>query len=291
MGLPGKAIMKSERIEILSEVQRFSRLKLLATGLPLEVPLADQWPVDVGTDAEFRTAVSFIYKCWYEMWKSEIGFLSNRFGANNEIFSFRNLINDLRTSHQHSDNSECVERSKNWLLLTCGHPPSSVEDWGKCGSALLAKMTIALRVVNRRAQAAYRDEAVRSSWSAVDGLSAQRIVVLVATDLGLSYRPGALQHHIREVQKKFDRIHFSSANDLEKQAEGVAEAYLVAQLTPLPVHYRELLKDLGLTGKPNASVCLRLAHAVAEISALKGDGFTTLFRRVWHVLQSTAGSN
>lgn len=279
--------MKSELSEVLSQVQKFAKIKELATGLPLQNPTINEWPNVSASEVDFQSIVSLVYKCWREMWSSEITFLTSRLGATAEMSSFGSLLYDLRTAYQHSDNSACVRRAQTWLAAKCGQKPSTADDWNKTAAALLSDLGIALAAVNSRALRIYRDESSRAAWAALDGLSAERIVLIVAADLGLNYSPGTMQFHIREVQKKIDRIRSSTGLDMEKRAESLAEAHLTARFSPLPVHYRELLNDLDLTGKPAAETCLRLAHAVAEITTLKGDGFSRLFRRVWHVLQAT----
>ncbi|MBD1591600.1 hypothetical protein HC744_06055 [Arthrobacter sp. S1_S22] len=278
--------MKSELSSVLSQVDKFAKVKELATGLPLQSPDLGEWGDVSASEVDFKSIVSTVYICWRELWRSEITFLTSRLGSSVEITSFSSLIYDLRTSYYHSDNSECIGRAQAWMDAKCEGQPSSPHDWNLVAVALLSELVAVLGVVNSKALSAYRDERLRNEWATLDGLSADRIVLIVASDLGLNFNQGTMQFHVREVQKKIDKIRPGRGIDITRRAESLAEAHLTARFRPLPIHYRDLLEDLNLTGKPAAESCLRLAHAVAEITSLKGEDFLKLFRRMWQVLMA-----
>lgn len=282
--------MDSELEEFERRCQTLSRHKKLCTGEPLLVPARSQWAGTVQSEAGFSALVSGAYKLWRESWKLDVGFLLNAKGDSTAAREFGQLIYQLRTAEQHTDNAEATTRRAEWTKnASGGHFPVSQEDWAACGRALMVAFNAAVASLTALAAASRLQPAFQQAWQAKFSESVQAVVTQVAADLNLHLSPPSRQHHERQVERRWSRYRLRSGETAAQIMASFAECSLVSDVGRLPCDYLDILDELQVLGTRDAVAALRLAHSVAEISLTTGDTYVKLVTSTWTTLRS--GSN
>lgn len=254
-----------------------------AVGEPLDTSFLTSWPASVQTSADFAGLVSAAYQMWRENWKLDIGFLlgHRRDGAARD---FDRLIYQLRTSQQHTDNSEATARFTLWTRAACaGSDPATADDWLSCGTALMTELNAGVRVLCQTA--ARGDRSFRSAWRAKVSETPEAAVTRVAADLGLQLNQWQRQNHARQVAGRWKNYRLRPGEDATDVLASFAEEALISRVDPLPCSYQDVLAELGMLGSPDAVSALHLAHAVAEITTASGDAYLKRLKETWAFLR------
>ncbi|MEU9712886.1 hypothetical protein AB0E21_30415 [Streptomyces sp. NPDC047967] len=279
--------MDSELGEFENRCRTLSQHKMLCTGEPMLVPERDQWPDAIQSEADFSVLVSGAYKLWREAWKLDVGFLINSKGNSTEARKFDQLIYQLRTADQHTDNTEAVTRRADWTAAVCGgQSPASQDDWTSCGRALMAAFSAAVACLTALAAASRLKPEFRQAWQAKFSESVQAVVARVSADLNVYLPPSTRQYHERQVEKRWSKHKLRSGETAAQVMGSFAECSLVSDVRPLPCDYLDILDELQVLGTRDAVTALRLAHSVAEISLTTGDAYLKLVVSTWTTLRS-----
>lgn len=279
--------MDSELDEFENRCRVLSQHKRLCTGEPLLVPSRSQWPATVQDEASFSLLVSGTYKLWRETWKLDIGFLVRAKGDSTAARQFDQLIYQLRTADQHTDNATATTCRAEWTSNSCGgHSPASQKDWAACGRALMLALNVAVTCLTTLAATNRNEPVFRQAWRAKYAESAQAVVTKVAADLNLNLPAATLQYHERQVERRWSRYRLRSGETAAQVMAAFAECSLVANLGRLPCDHLDILDELQVLGTKDAVAALRLAHSVAEISLAKGDAYVKLVTSTWATLRS-----
>jgi len=276
----------AELDEFEKHCRALSQHKMTCTGEPLSSPPRSEWPGLVTTRGDFHTLVSSVYKLWRESWKLDVGFLRTATGDSRVARDFDQMIYQLRTAMQHTDNPDAMAYMTEWTNDLCGgHNPTSKEDWSACGRALIAALSEAVVSLTAIAVANRSQESFRHAWWAKYSESIQAVVTRVAADLNLNLTVTAKQHHERQVEKRWSRHRLRAGETASQVMASFAEASLVAEVRRLPGDYTEILDELRVLGTNDAVAALRLAHSVAEISGTTGETYVKLVTSVWTTLR------
>jgi hypothetical protein len=266
-----------------------SEYRRTCTGESLDISAVEALPTAVLTGEEFDSVVSGGYMLWRETWKIDVGFLAGPRRAGGPAWDFDELINDLRTAVQHSDNSVAKTRRMKWLNDICeGQSPSTGSDWTSCGSALLREFATAVRYLSKRAAARRTDPHFRRDWQGRISASVESIVGRVAGDLGMYLTSSSLGYHVRNVERRLSSYRPRRGEATADVLASFAERSLISGVETLPCKYEEVLDALEVLASPGAIPALHLAHAVAEISRTTGDAFLDLVEATWDDLRAAA---
>lgn len=268
------------------EITEFGRLcsalarhRAISVGEPLDTSFLASWPADVQSGADFAGLVSAAYQMWRENWKLDIGFLlgHRRDGAARD---FDDLINQLRTSQQHTDNNSAEARSAVWTRNACGgHDPVTADDWLACGTALMTALNAGVGVLCQTAER--QGPSFRSAWQAKVGDSPEAAISRVAADLGLQLSQQQHQYHARQVAGRWRNYRLRSGDVATDVLASFAEQTLVSRVESLPCGHEEVLAELEMLGSRGAVYALHLAHAVAEITGASGDAYIKRLKEIW----------
>ncbi|MFM9550820.1 hypothetical protein ACKI19_00695 [Streptomyces caniscabiei] len=279
--------MNSELDEFEKRCRILSQHKSLCTGESLVVPPRTQWPDAVRDEASFSAVVSGVYKLWRENWKLDVGFLLRARGDSTVAREFDQLIYELRTADQHTDNAAATARRAEWTKSACGgHTPASSDDWAACGRALVVGLNAAVASLTSLAAANRTQPTFQHAWQAKYSESVQSVVTQVAADLNLNLPRASRQHHEGQVERRWSKYTLRPGETAAQVIASFAESSLVSSLGRLPCDYVEILEELQVLGTKDAVAALRLAHSVAEISLAKGDAYLKLVTSTWTTLRS-----
>ena len=281
--------MCAELTELKSACRELSEYRRTCTGESLDVSAIEALPTAVLTGEEFDSVVSCIYMLWRETWKIDVGFLAGPRRAGGPAWDFDELINDLRTAAQHSDNIAAKTRRMKWLNdIHGGRSPSTGGDWTSCCTALLGEFAAAVRYLSKRAAARRTDPHFRRDWQDRISASVESIVGRVANDLGMYLKPSSLGYHVRQVERRLSSYRPRRGETTGDALASFAERSLISGLEALPCKYEEVLDALEVLANADAVPALHLAHAVAEISRTTGDAFLDLVEATWDDLRAAA---
>jgi hypothetical protein len=276
-----------------NELERFKRSCLilsqhrrLCTGEELHIPASDAWPAHVRSEGDLDHLVSAAYKLWREKWKLDIGFLLSDRRTARAAWDFDDLIYNLRTARQHTDNAGASARWGAWTRDSSGgHAPVSQDDWAACGKALMASLNNAIEALYKLAAAGRSKEAFRRGWQAKVSESVAAIVARVAADLDLHLHPKRRDYYVREVERLWNRYQLRAGEVAADVLASFAERTLVSEVGTLPCDYQLILDELNVLATPDAVAVLRLAHSVAEVSGTRGEAFLKLVSSTWVALR------
>lgn len=280
------------------EVQEFERLcrvlsedRRICTGDPLDLSHIEAWPRLLGSETEFIALVTAGYKLWREQWKLDVGFLFSLRRADGAARDFDHLIYQLRTAQQHADNNEASARWQAWTSDACGcQTPTTEDDWGACGRALMAALNAAIGCLCKIAADGRRHVSFRQAWQAKIAESVDAVVRRVADDLGMYLSPGQQAHHVREVERRWSKYQLRRNEAAVDALASFAERSLVSGMDRLPCDYQRILDELRVLGTGDAVAALHLAHAVAEISNTTGETFLKLVESTWAALRPSTNA-
>ncbi|MFG3508674.1 hypothetical protein ACGF5F_24605 [Streptomyces sp. NPDC047821] len=279
--------MDSELDEFENRCRTLLQHKRLCTGEALFVPTRSQWPAAVQNEASFSALVSGTYKLWRETWKLDVGFLLRAKGDSAAAREFDQLIYQLRTADQHTDNVAATTYRAEWTRSACGgRPPASQEDWAACARALMIALNAAVACLTKLAAVNRVQLVFRQAWQAKYSESVQAVVTQVAADLSLNLPAATRQYHERQVERRWSRYRLRTDETAAQVLASFAECSLVSDLGRLPCDYLDILDELQVLGTKDAVAALRLAHSVAEISLAKGDAYIKLVTSTWTTLRS-----
>jgi hypothetical protein len=276
--------MRSENVEFKRLCITLAQHRQISVGEPLDISFLASWPSGVQSSADFARLVSAAYQMWRENWKLDIGFLlgHRRDGAARD---FDDLINQLRTSQQHADNSAAKTRFALWTRDACGgRDPVTADDWLACGTALMTVLNAGVGVLCQTA--AGQGPSFRSAWQEKVGESPEAAVLRVAADLGLQLSQQQHQYHARQVAGRWRNYHLRSGEVATDVLASFAEQTLVSRVESLPCGYQEVLAELEVLGSRDAVYTLHLAHAVAEITGASGEAYIKRLKEVWTLLRT-----
>jgi len=276
-----------ERIRNLFET--LSQHKRICVGSPMSDTISG-WPDFVSSAYGFQNFVSTVYVTWREEWKRDVLFLMQIQNCP-AAARFDSLIYTLRTSHQHADNGKARVDSEQWGISACsGHLPTTADDWAKCARILLQDLGDGIRDLCAAAASVSRNPDHRRRWLAKSAESAEAVISIVAADLDLRFGEKQLRYHVRQVERRWAGYHIGPADDPNKLLVSLVEEELVSTVRRLPCSYSEVLEAINAVGSRDAPPALRLAHAVAETSNVRGPDFLSLFLRVWTTVRNVAPS-
>lgn len=281
--------MRTGLTELKSASRELSEYRRTCTGEALDISAVEALPTAVLTAEEFDSVVTSSYMLWRETWKIDVGFLAGPRRTGGPTWDFDELINDLRTAAQHSDNSAAKTRRMKWLNDVCGgRSPSTDEDWTSCAVALLGEFAAAVRYLSKRAAARRTDPQFRRDWQDRISASVESIVRRVADDLGMYLNPSSFGYHVRQVERRMSSNRPRRGETMTEMLASFAERSLISGIQALPCKYEEILDALEVLASPDAVPALHLAHAVAEISRTAGDAFLDLVEATWDYLRAAA---
>jgi len=278
--------MQAEIAQFEANQLRLSEHKRLSTGQTLEPSDRMAWPEAVDSDETFRKLVSEAYKLWREQWGEDVGFLLNRGRPATRARSFDQLLNQLRTAHQHATDDTAIQALKQWLRQVCGgHAPATPQDWTKCGNELMSLLSGAVDELADVAAWVKRNTSARMDWHRRAAESVRAIVGLVAADLGLQHNDRTFDYHKRQVDGRWRKKIVKPGQDPRSVLMSLVEQQLISRVGNLPCSYQDVLEELNVVGSSSAVPALQLAHAIATISRTQGEDFMKLIVTTWTALQ------
>nr|BFE32915.1 hypothetical protein GCM10010200_051660 [Actinomadura rugatobispora] len=277
--------MQSEVTDFRNRCVVLSAHRSICVGLPFDNSFLESWPTNVHSDADFARLVSVAYRLWRESWKLDIGFLigNRRSGA---AYEFDQLVYNLRTAAQHTDNRGAEDRSQRWLRDACaGRDPETRDDWHQCGTLLMKSLNAAVEVLNQKAAIVRRDQTRRANWQAKVGESPEAAITKVAADLGLRLSMHQRKEQSRRITNQWKNYVLRPGEAAADALADLAERSLVSRMDPLPCDYLDVLDELRVLGSRDAVPALHLAHAVAEITGASGEDFLKQLGATWASLR------
>jgi hypothetical protein len=278
--------MRSELTEFRQHCVTLAQHRRISVGDALDTGFLSSWPEDVSSEAEFGELVSRTYQLWRESWRLDVGFLLAETTNGDAAHVFDELIHHLRTAIHHSDNDVAERLYKGWAANVCeGRHPVSSHDWHSVGTALMSAFNAAMAVLCSCA-ACGRHAAFRAGWTAKVSDSPEEIVLRVANDLGMSLSPGQRDYHVREVTRRWSRFTLRPGQVAMDVLEDFAEQSLLSRVGRIPCRYQDVLDELRVLGTPRAEGALHLAHAVYEVTGIRGDDYRKLLKATWTMLRT-----
>ncbi|WP_409058889.1 hypothetical protein [Streptomyces sp. SYP-A7185] len=252
--------------------------------MTLDLSFLASWPDSVQDEAGFKELVSTAYKLWWETWKLDVRFLIG-YRAQSGARDFDQLINQLRTSHQHTGVDKQDEQAERWAKAVCGgRDPATSADWMACGIALMKAFNSAIDVLCQTITQ-NRNNKFRTTWQTKVAVSEEAVVVRVAADLGVRLNDGLRVVHVSQVKRRWAGYTLRKGEVANDVLAAFAEESLISRTGRLPCSYFDVLSELKLLGKPKAVPALRLAHAVAELTRMVGEPYMKRLNEVWALLR------
>lgn len=276
--------MHAECVEFRIRCTTLARHRQISIGMTLDLSFLTSWPDSVQDEADFKELVSTAYKLWWETWKLDIRFLIG-YKTQSGARDFDYLINQLRTSHQHTGVNKQDEQAERWAKSVCGgRDPATSADWMACGIALMKAFNTAIDVLCQTITQ-NRSNAFRTAWQAKVAVSEEAVVVRVATDLGMILNDGLRGFHVNQVNRRWAGYKLPKGEVAGDILAAFAEESLISRTGRLPCSYLDVLSALKVLGTPDAVPALRLAHAVAELTRVVGESYMERLNDVWALLR------
>jgi len=242
----------------------------MATGSSLGIDPPNLAP-KCGTESDLKSLISAYYTFYNERLAKERSFLLG-LRPTPQLEQLRQLIYNLRTANEHSDNTRAEAKAVQWRRQF-GTPQDAAD-------TLAASLTQGLELLGNIAAAVARDSGLAAQWRQLLAVDVGTVFSAVAYDLGLSFREGDRRRMVRLVEKRLE-IRPDPGDRRVIVAEYCAQEVL-SDRRPLPVPYDQVLDALGLLGTAGASGAILAAHSVAEIAPeLNGDAFITRVVETW----------
>lgn len=276
--------MDVEIEEFRTRCTAFARNRQISIGMALDLSFLATLPGKVENEAGFKQLVSTAYKLWWETWKLDVRFLIGHSGQSGAR-DFNDLINTLRTSHQHADVKAQNREADDWAKKVCdGRIPNTSDDWTACGVALMKMFNKAVgalcQIITQK-----QSKGFRTAWQTKVAVSEEAIVARVAADLGVRLNDRTRGLHIHQVKRRWASYRPRRGEVAEDVLAAFAEESLISWTRKLPCSYFDVLNNLEILGKPEAVPALRLAHAVAEITHAVGESYMKRLSEVWTLLR------
>ncbi|RPK83254.1 hypothetical protein EES45_07110 [Streptomyces sp. ADI97-07] len=276
--------MRAECEEFRIRCTTLARHRQISIGMALDLSFLASWPDSVQDESDFKELVSTAYKLWWETWKLDVRFLVD-YRAKSGARDFNQLINQLRTSYQHTGVDKQDEQADRWVKAVCGgRYPATPADWMACGIALMKAFNTAIDVLCRTITQNQNNE-FRAAWQTKVAVSEEAVVVMVAADLGMRLNDGLRGFHVSQVKRRWAGYKLRKGEVASDILARFAEESLISRTGRLPCNYLDVLSALKVLGTPDAVPALRLAHAVAEITRMVGESYMKRLHDVWTLLR------
>lgn len=247
-----------------------AQARQLATGSPLDLAAPTLAPA-CGSESDFDRLVTDYYKFFNEEFAGEVSFLLLR-KPSSTVSDLRQLLYNLRTSTNHSDNPKAVEAARQWRKDFS--TPQLAAD------ALASVLSQGLSALARIAVEVTKDRVQSESWRDLLSIDVATVFDAVATDLSRTYTDGNRRRMVRIIEKRLE-VYPPRGDRRTLVAEYCAQE-MISDRRPLPVPYDQVLDALNLLGKADAEGALLAAHSVAALSPeLRGDSFIARVLETW----------
>lgn len=255
---------------------KFAQSRLLATGSPSDIDPPNLTPT-CSTEADLKSLVSAYYTFFNEKLAKERSFLLG-LRPNPQLEQLRQLIYNLRTANEHSDNATAKEKAARWRKQF-GAPQNAAD-------ALATALAQGLEILSSIAAAVAREPSEAAQWLQLLAVDVATIFSAVASDLGLSFREADRRRMVRFVEKRLELR--PDVGDRRVVVADYCAQEILSDRRPLPVPYDQVLDSLGLLGAPQSSGAILVAHSVAEVSpGLSGDAFLARVEETWRAARAT----